>query len=75
MVYLLSQLVDRAADRSPEHEAYYGVDQRLSYGALVDRANRLANLLVEEGVGVGDRVGIHMPRCLESARRCALPSN
>ena len=65
--YLLSQLVDDAAARAPEQEAFCDAGARLTYGALVERANRLAHLLADDGVRPGDRVGIHMPRCLESA--------
>jgi non-ribosomal peptide synthetase component F len=67
MVYLLSQTIDRAAERAEHADAFRSEDRRLTYGEIVDRANRLANLLVEEGVRRGDRVGIFMPRCLESA--------
>ncbi|MEM7352170.1 MAG: amino acid adenylation domain-containing protein [Acidobacteriota bacterium] len=67
MIYLLPQLVDRAADRAADHEAFCGPGERLTYGDLVRRANRLAHALVGEGVRRGDRVGVFMPRCLESA--------
>jgi amino acid adenylation domain-containing protein len=67
LVFLLSHLIDRAADRAADREAFCDADRGFSYGQLVDRANRLAHLLVEDGVRRGDRVGIHMPRCLDSA--------
>jgi amino acid adenylation domain-containing protein len=67
VAYLLSQLIDRAAEREPAREAFCGDDERIDYAGLVRRANQLAHLLVDDGVGRGDRVGVHLPRCLESA--------
>lgn len=67
MIYLLSQTVDRAAVTASEREAFCVPGQSLSYGELCGQSNQLAHLLVEEGVRRGDRVGIFMPRGLESA--------
>jgi amino acid adenylation domain-containing protein len=64
--YLLSQLIDDAADRDASHEACCGVTRRLDYGELVTQSNRLAHLLVEHGVRPGQCVGIHLPRTPES---------
>ncbi|MGB0388054.1 MAG: amino acid adenylation domain-containing protein [Ardenticatenaceae bacterium] len=78
MVFLLPQAVDRAAERFPEREAvrFSSVSSRsgsgasrnqsLSYAQLAERSNRLARVLVEEGVKRGDRVGIYMNKSLES---------
>ena len=67
MIYLLHQTIDRAAQDSAGREAFCVPGQSLSYGEIVARANQLANLLADEGVRRGDRVGIFMPRGLESA--------
>jgi amino acid adenylation domain-containing protein len=64
---LLPQLLDRAAEAGPERKALSDGTVRLSYGEAASRANQLAHLLVEEGARSGDRVGICLPRCLESA--------
>lgn len=66
-VYLLSQLIDRASQADPDREAISDGTERLNYGQLVERANRLAHLLVDEGVRRGDRVGIFLPRCVDTA--------
>lgn len=67
MAFLLSHFIDQAADRDASREAFCGGGTRLTYGDLLDRSNRLAHLLRDEGVRPGDRVGIYMPRCVESA--------
>lgn len=48
--------------RTPDAEAAVDADTRLSYRALDDRANRLAQHLRAAGVGPGARVGICMDR-------------
>ncbi len=67
MIYLLPHFVDHAADRAEDGEAFCAPGERLSYGELARRSNQLAHLLLDEGVRPGDRVGIFMPRCLETA--------
>lgn len=67
MTDLLCDLVDRAAERAPEAEAFCSPTERLTYEELAGASDRLALLLEEEGVRRGDRVGVFLPRCLESA--------
>ena len=43
-----------AAERSPDAEAVIEGDQRLRYGSLEARANRLAGALLGLGLGKGD---------------------
>ena len=67
MVYLLSQILDRSAQRYPDHEAFRCEGVGLTYAELLQRANGLAQWLVAAGVERGDRVGIYLNKCLESA--------
>lgn len=67
MSHLLFQIVDRAAEREPEHEAVRCGGACLSYGQLARKSNGLARVLSTLGVGRGDRVGIFMNKCAESA--------
>lgn len=63
----LSQLLDAAAQRRPDHPAVE--DERgaaLTYAQLHDRADRLAAQLVRWGLKRGDRVGIWTPKSLEA---------
>lgn len=65
--YLLHQAIAHAAEHRPDHPALVFGRESLTYGQLFERANRLARLLREQGVGRGDRVGIYLNKSLESA--------
>jgi len=67
MTYLLSQLLDEAAARSPHKEAFRCEGESLTYRELLLRANGLAQWLVTHGVERGDRIGIYLSKSLESA--------
>lgn len=66
MTYLLHQAVIRAAETTPQQEALRCHGQSLSYAELAQRAASLARLLLAHGVQRGDRVGIYLPKSLES---------
>ena len=67
MIYLLSHTIDNSAERSPEQEAFRFEGKSLTYAELVKKANSLANLLKEQGIQRGERVGIYLNKSLESA--------
>ncbi|MEM7394622.1 MAG: AMP-binding protein, partial [Verrucomicrobiota bacterium] len=67
MQYQLWQSLDRAAERDSDHPAFRCAGVDLSYGGLIERADRLAGLLRERGVRRHDRVGLFMPKSLETA--------
>ena len=55
----------------PERLALIGVDargteRRVSYGELDRLSNRIANVLVQQGVEPGDRVGVVIPQSLDT---------
>ncbi|MDH6704906.1 amino acid adenylation domain-containing protein [Kitasatospora sp. MAA19] len=66
----LPALFEGLAAADPDHPAVVAPDgvpageetPRLSYAALNERANRLAHLLLERGVGPGDVVALALPR-------------
>ncbi|MGO9470786.1 MAG: amino acid adenylation domain-containing protein [Isosphaeraceae bacterium] len=63
----LSQLLDDAASRRPDHPAVEDEHGRvLTYAALWRGADRLATRLARWGVGRGDRVGLWLPKSLEA---------
>ncbi len=66
LTYLLHHAVDRSAERFAERPAFRYLNTSLSYGELVERANKLAWGLVGEGIRRGDRVGIFLHKSLES---------
>lgn len=65
MIYLLSQIIDRSAERFPEREAFRFYDKSISYADLSRRTNQLAVTLTKHGVSRRDRVGIFMNKCTE----------
>jgi acyl-CoA synthetase (AMP-forming)/AMP-acid ligase II len=67
MTYLLTHLVEQAADADSGHTALRYRGESLSYGALWERASALANALIEDGVQPGDRVGILLQKSFDSA--------
>ena len=60
-----ADLLTRAAERDPDHEAVVFPDGRITYGELQGRSFAVARALLDLGVGQRDRVGILMANCLE----------
>jgi len=58
-------LVEAQAARTPDAPALMQAGQVLSYGELNRRANQLAHRLIGQGVKVGDRVALCLPRNAE----------
>lgn len=61
----LHELFEGQAQRAPHSIALVHGDQRISYGDLDHRANRLMASLFDAGVGPGDRVGLLLSRSVE----------
>ena len=56
-------LISRAARQYPDHIAVIDKDTRLTFREINDRANRLANGLLDLGIKKGDRVGVLLQNC------------
>ncbi len=56
---------EMAADAVPDRLALVVGEQRRTYGQLEDRANRLANHLLAQGVGPGQHVALYLENCAE----------
>ncbi|WP_116107052.1 amino acid adenylation domain-containing protein [Lewinella sp. IMCC34191] len=67
MSYLLFHAIDRHAADHPDRTAFRCGKQGITYAELAARTNRLAHLLIRQGIQRGDRVGIYLPRSLEAA--------
>jgi len=61
----LPTLFEDQAARSPDATAVVAEEGALTYGALNERANRLAHLLIARGIGPEDIVALCLPRSLE----------
>jgi len=57
----LASIVSHHARLSPENEAIVWGDVRMTYGQLDAMSNRVANALVEMGIGHGDKVALSCP--------------
>jgi len=66
MEFLLNHLLEESARRFPDKPAVLFDDSALSYAELDRLSNRLAHVLVENGLRRGDRVGIWMPKSTAS---------
>ena len=66
MAYILQQLLNRSAERFPEHPAVWARGRSISYRELAEKSNQLAHLLRQSGIQKGDRVGLFFPKCVES---------
>ena len=62
---LLHELFESQADVRPESPALLCAGAQMSYGELERRANQLARLLRQRGVGRGDCVGLWLPRSMD----------
>lgn len=67
MVYTLPQMVEIAAERFPQKDAFRCNKTAITYGQLHRQMNQLAHLLIGLGVQRGDRIGVYMNRSLETA--------
>jgi acyl-CoA synthetase (AMP-forming)/AMP-acid ligase II len=70
VAFNLADLFEGVVDAVPDREALVlgsagRADRRLTYAELEARANRLAHVLVAEGIGPGDHVGLHLHNGIE----------
>ncbi len=63
---LIHDYVDAVAERTPHHPSFEYLDHSLSYLELATRTNQLACQLIDLGIKKGDRVGIYMPKSIET---------
>jgi acyl-CoA ligase (AMP-forming) (exosortase A-associated) len=63
---LLPDLILASADRTPERGALRHRQQSTSYGELAALMGRFARALVGSGLARGDRVGVYLPKQLET---------
>ena len=61
----MGDLPAMAAHRYGSQTAFEAFGQERTYGEVDDRANKVANVLVDEGVEPGDRVGLFVPNTLQ----------
>lgn len=67
MIFLLQHTVFASAERFPAREAFVCGKERMTYAELARKVDQLAETLRNQGVLPGDRVGIYLNRCIETA--------
>ena len=60
MQFNLADLWERVADTVPDHEALVCGERRLTFAGCDERANRLAHVLQDRGIGAGDHVALYL---------------
>ncbi|MBE6804261.1 MAG: amino acid adenylation domain-containing protein, partial [Ruminococcaceae bacterium] len=58
----IHELFEEQVERTPDKVALVAVDKKVTYKELNEEANRIANALIEKGIGKGDIVGLMLPR-------------
>lgn len=66
LLYNLTHIIKNAAQQRPDRVAFKYIEETLSFSDLDKASNKLAHYLLDQGIEKGDRVGIYMPRCLET---------
>ncbi|MFI5715315.1 acyl-CoA synthetase [Nocardia sp. NPDC051750] len=66
MTYNIADLVEHTIDLVPDRVALADDHRSITFAQLEDRANRLANYLLEHGVQPGDKVGIYSRNTIEA---------
>ena len=61
----IQELFESQAVKTPDREALKFKEEVLSYKALNEKANQLANFMTDQGIGKGDFVGIYFERSAE----------
>lgn len=64
--YNIADLVEHAIDLMPDRVALADDGREVTYAQLEERANRLANYLLQQGVQPGDKVGIYSRNTVEA---------
>jgi amino acid adenylation domain-containing protein len=67
MIFLLHHLLEDAARRTPQAEAFRCLERSASYADLDRWSSALAGCLAQQDIGRGDRVGIYLNKSLECA--------
>src|SRR3954449_7706170 len=61
----LSELFESSLHGRPDAIALEFHDQAYTFGGLELRSNRVAHWLLRNGFGVGDRLCVYLPNCVE----------
>lgn len=63
----MTDTIKKAAEKFPEKAAFRFSKDSITYEELLNRVNQTASVLIENGVKRGDRIGVFLKPCLETA--------
>jgi amino acid adenylation domain-containing protein len=66
-LYTFPQIIANSAQRFPNLEAFRCGKASITYAELEIQTNQLANYFIQKGVKKGDRIGVYLPRSIDSA--------
>lgn len=66
-LFTLTDIIKNSTALYPDNEAFKCDNISLSYKELDIKTNQLAKYLIDSGIKKGDRVGIYLNRCIETA--------
>lgn len=67
MIYNFPQIIENSAKRFPKRDAFRCGNDSINYEDLNQKTSQLAQFFIENGIKKGDRVGIYLNRCLDTA--------
>lgn len=59
------QLLEKQADLNPDKQAVIAGNESLTFKELNERANKVANTLIEKGISTESIIGLYMERCVD----------
>jgi len=66
LVYTLPHIIENAAKQQPDKIAFKYLNDTITFSELNIKSDQLAQYFINQGIQKGDRIGIYMPRCLET---------
>jgi len=64
--FLLHDLLASSASSAPGRTALIFLDREMSYSEVDEASDRVAGFLIRSGIGIGDRVGLFVPKSPEA---------
>lgn len=67
MINTFSEIIKQSANRHPDKDAFRCGNAAITYAEWETKTAQLAQYFIENGVKKGDRIGVYLNRCLDTA--------